>query len=265
MKLGIIAGSGNLPVILTQEAKRAGRQVLVIGITKDVDERLSSLAWEFHQISVGQFKKLLDTLTNMNVQELVIIGKVSKDLLFKPMRLDTKAIKILSKLRNKSDSSIFEAVAEEMESTGAELMDQRFYLDKLLPQKGVITKRKLSGSQKRDVEYGMELAKKIAQLDVGQTVVVKDQIPLAIEAMEGTDETIRRGGRLCKSGAVVAKAARTDQDFRFDVPTIGPDTIDILIESKAAVLAVESQRAFLLEAEQTIRKANKAKISLVVV
>ena len=265
MKLGVIAGSGDLPVILTQEAKRAGRQVLVIGVTKDVDERLSSLAWEFHQISVGQFKKLLDTLTKMNVQELVIIGKVSKDLLFNPMRLDTKAIKILSKLRNKSDSSIFEVVAKEMESTGAKLMDQRLYLGKLLPQKGVITKRKLSGDQERDVEYGMELARKIAELGVGQTVVVKDQIPLAIEAMEGTDEAIRRGGKLCGGGAVVAKAARPDHDFRFDVPTIGPDTLDVLIESKAAVLAVESERAFFLEAEQTIHKADKAKISLVVV
>ena len=196
---------------------------------------------------------------------MIIIGKVSKALLLNPMRLDTRAIKILSKLRNKSDSSIFGAFAEEADSAGIKLLDQRLYLGKLLPQKGVITKRRLSREQERDIEYGMELARKIAELGVGQTVVVKDQMPLAIEAIEGTDEAIRRGGKLCKDGAVVAKAARADHDFRFDVPTVGPDTIDVLIESKAAALAIESERAFLLEPEETIHKADKAKISLVVV
>lgn len=265
MKLGVIAGAGVLPVVLTQEAKRAGRQVLVISITKDADERLSSLTPEFYQIGVGQLKKIFDTLVRANVKEIAIIGRVSKDLLFRPMHLDTKIIKILSKLRNKSDSSIFEAIAAEIESMGIGLIDQRLYLGELLPQKGVITKRQLSRDQERDIEYGMDLARKVAELGIGQTVVVKDQIPLAIEAIEGTDEAIRRGGKLCKGGAVVAKAARADHDFRFDVPTIGPDTIDVLIESKAAVLAVESAKAFLLEPEKTIRKANKAKISLVIV
>jgi DUF1009 family protein len=265
LKLGVIAGAGGLPVILTQEARRAGRQVLVIGITKNADERLSSLTSEFYQIGVGQFKKILDTLVETNVKEAVIIGQVAKDLLFKPMHLDTKAIKILSKLRNKSDSSIFSAVADEMESIGIELMDQRAYLGRLLPQKGVITKRKLSREQERDVEYGMELAMKIAELGIGQTVVVKDQMPLAVEAIEGTDEAIRRGGNLCKGGAVVAKAASPDHDFRFDVPTVGPDTIDVLVESKASVLAMESGKAFLLEPEETVHKANKARVSLVVV
>lgn len=265
MKLGVIAGAGGLPAILTQEAKRAGRETLIISITKDGDERLSSLTPEFYQIGVGQVKKILDTLVKMDVKEIAIIGGVSKDILFKPMHLDAKAIKILSKLRNKGDSTIFEAFAEEIESTGIRLIDQRLYLGKLLPQKGVVTKRKLSQEQERDIEYGMDLAKKMAGLGIGQTVVVKDQVPLAIEAIEGTDEAIRRGGKLCKGGAVIAKAANKDHDFRFDVPTIGPDTVDVLIESKAAVLAMESGKAFLLEPEETIQKANKAKISLVVV
>ena len=264
MKLGVIAGAGVLPVILTQEAKHAGRQVLVISITKNADERLNSLTPEFYQIGVGQFKKILDTLVKMDVKETVVIGRVSKDLLFKPMHLDVRAIKILSKLRNKSDPSIFGAIAEEIESRGIRLIDQRLYLGKLLPQKGVMTKRKLSRDQERDVEYGMDLARKVAELGIGQTVVVKDQVPLAIEAIEGTDEAIRRGGKLCRGGAVVAKAARPDHDFRFDVPTVGPDTIDILVDSKAAVLAVEAGKAFLLEPEETIRKANKANISLVI-
>jgi DUF1009 family protein len=262
----VIAGAGALPVILAQEAKRTGRQVLVISITKDTDERLSSLVTEFYQIGVGRLKKIIDTLMKMNAREVVIIGKVSRDLLFKPMHLDTKAIRILSKLRDKSDSSIFEAIATEMESAGIRLIDQRLYLGKLLPQRGVITKWKPSKDQWRDIEYGMDLARKIAELGIGQTAVVKDQIPLAVEAIEGTDEAIRRGGKLCcERGAVVAKAAKPDHDFRFDVPTAGPDTIDVLIESEAAALAIEFGKVFLLEPEETIYKANKAGTSLVIV
>jgi len=265
LRIGVIAGAGGLPVALAQEAKSMGRQVLVIGITKDIDERLRLLADEFHQISIGQLRKIFDALSAMDVSEVVIIGRVSKDLLFKPMHFDLKSMKILGRLRNKSDISLFDAIAEEMESAGFNLVDQRLYLSKLLPHKGVLTKQKPSKDQLKSIEYGMELARKVAELGIGQTVVLKDGIPLAIEAIEGTDETIRRGGSLCNGGAVVAKCARPGQDFRFDVPTAGPDTIDVLAESGASVLAIESGKAFLLEPEKAVQKANKARISLVVV
>lgn len=265
MKVGVIAGAGSLPVCLVQELKNIGRQVLIISISTNPDERLSSLTDEFYQIGAGQVKKIIDTLLKMDARELVIIGKVSKDILFKPLHLDIRAIKILSGLRDKSESSIFKAIAVEIESAGIKLIDQRFYLDKLMPQKGVLTHRKPSKKQWRDIEYGMELARKVAGLGIGQTVVVKDQIPLAVEAMEGTDEAIRRGGDLCyKRGAVVAKAASPDQDFRFDVPAVGSNTIDVLIESGVKALVMEFRKAFLLDSEKTISMANEAGISLVV-
>jgi DUF1009 family protein len=264
--VGMIAGAGALPVILAQEIRRAGKQLLIISVTKDADMRLSSLSSpEFYQIGVGQIKKIISTLVEMGVMELIIIGRMSKNILFRPKHLDAKAIRILSKLKDKSDPSIFAAVAAEIESAGIKLVDQRLYLSKLLPQKGVITKRKPTKTQWRDIEYGMDLARKVAELGIGQTVVVKNQMPLAIEAIEGTDEAIRRGGKLCNGGAVVTKAARPDQDFRFDVPTVGPDTVHVLAESDAAVLAFESGKAFLLESEETVHKASKAGISLVAV
>jgi len=271
--LGVIAGAGALPAILTQEAKRAGKQVLVISIARDVDERLSSLSnSEFYQIGAGQVGKVIDTLVTKDAREAVIIGKVSRDLLFRPMRLDTRAIRMLSKLKDKPVTrhpsrvtDMFEAIAAELESAGIKLIDQRLYLGELLLQKGVVTKRKPSKTQWQDIEYGMDLARKIAELGIGQTVVVKDQMPLAVEAMEGTDEAVRRGGKLCRGGAVVAKAARPDQDFRFDVPTVGPDTIDVLVESEVAALAIEFEKAFLIEPEETIGKANEARLSVVVV
>ncbi|MEK7397856.1 MAG: DUF1009 domain-containing protein, partial [Candidatus Poribacteria bacterium] len=153
MKFGIIAGSGSLPIILTQQVKKIGRQVLVISITKDADELLKE-ASEFYQIGIGQVKKVINTLIEADAKEIAIIGKVSKNALFNPLRFDTKAIKILSKLKDKSDSSIFSAIAEEIESSGIKLVDQRLYLGNLLPEKGVLTSHKPSKSQLNDIEYG---------------------------------------------------------------------------------------------------------------
>jgi len=265
LKIGVIAGSGNLPVILTQQIKSTGKQVLVISITKDANESLKTLSSEFYELGVGQIKKIINILLESEVGEISIIGKVSKDALLNPLHLDTKAIKILCKLKDRSDASIFSAVAEEIESSGIKLIDQRTYLGNLLPEKGILTKYKPSKSQLHDVEYGMSLAKNVSELGIGQTVVVKEKIILAVEAIESTDETIRRGGKYCNGGAVIAKASKSDQDFRFDVPTVGPDTIDVLIESRASVLAIEYGRAFLINPELTIRKADEAKIALIVV
>ncbi|MGQ9608869.1 MAG: LpxI family protein [bacterium] len=265
MKVGIIAGSGYLPVILAQEIKKSGKEIVCIAVTKDPEEKLKNLVDEFYLISVGRVKKIIKTLSISNASEIIIIGKVSKNLLFKPMHFDASAIRIISKLKNKSDLSLFKAIADEFESNGLNLIDQRVYLGCLLPPKGVLTKHEPSKSQWLDIEYGMSLAREIAKLGIGQTIIVKEQTILAVEAIEGTDETIRRAGKLCNGGFVVTKASIPDQDFRFDVPTIGPNTIDALIESKASVIAVEYEKSFLLEPDISIQKANEAKIAIVVV
>ena len=265
MKVGIIAGTGDLPVVLAHAVKRSGKQLAIISIIKDVNEQLRSLTPHFFQFGVGQVKKIIDSLLKLDALETVIIGSVPKKLLFRPLRLDTKAIKILTRMKDKSDSSIFQAIAEEIESAGIKLLDQRTYLGELLPSEGILTKCKPSKEQSKDIEYGMNLARKIAELGVGQTVVVKNQVPLAVEAIEGTDSAIRRGAGLCKGGAVVAKAVGQEHDFRFDVPTLGPDTIDVLAMSGAGAMAIEAGKAFVLDANQTIRKAEKAGIPLVVI
>lgn len=265
MKVGIIAGSGYLPVILAQEIKKSGKEIVCIAVTKDPEEKLKDLVDEFYLISVGRVKKIIKTLSNSNASEIIIIGKVSKNLLFKPMHFDASAIRIISKLKNKSDLSLFKAIADEFESNGLNLIDQRVYLGCLLPPRGVLTKHEPSKSQWQDIEYGMSLAREIAKLGIGQTIIVREQTVLAVEAIEGTDETIRRAGKLCDGGFVVTKASIPDQDFRFDVPTIGPNTIDALIESKASVIAVEYEKSFLLEPDISIQKANEAKIAIIVV
>jgi DUF1009 family protein len=196
-----------------------------------------------------------------------LIGKVYKGVLLKPLWLDSLSRKILVKSRNKRkiEYSILKILVEELESMGFVVIDQRRFLSSLLFKAGVLTKRKPSKSEWQDIRYGIDLARKMAGLDIGQTVVVKNQIPLAIEAMEGTDETILRGGQLGGDGVVVAKAASIDHDFRFDVPTVGASTIKVMKECSAKVLAIDAERTFLLDAENVIKEANESKISIVAV
>ncbi|MFQ6042740.1 MAG: LpxI family protein [Candidatus Poribacteria bacterium] len=266
-KLGIIAGSGDLPELLAFGAKLYDRQPIIICVTNNYSSNLPQVASEFHQFHVGQLKKIVKTLRDEEIQELALIGKVNKDVLLKPLWLDSLARKILTKARNgrESGSSILKALVEELESIGFVVIDQRRFLSNLLFQAGVFTKRKPSKGEWQDIYYGIDLARKVAGLDIGQTVVVKNQMPLAIEAMEGTDEAIRRGGRLGGAGVVVAKAVNVDHDFRFDVPTVGPRTLEVMKESSATVLAIDAERTFLLDAENVIKGANEHNISIVAV
>jgi len=272
-KLGIIAGSGDLPVLLATCAIQHGKQPIIVSVTKTPSPKLSEIASEFQpvgdeaffQFHVGQIKKIIKTFRDADVQEIALIGKVNKNVLLKPLWFDSTARKILAKARNKSDQSILKLIVEELESLGFTVIDQRKYLSSLLPKAGVLTKRQPKNNEWKDVNYGIDLARKIANLDIGQTVVVKNQMPLAIEAIEGTDETIRRGAFLGGKGVVVAKAAASQHDFRFDVPTVGCDTLSVMQKAGTKTLAVETERIFLVEPEKFVREADMMKISVVVV
>jgi len=259
------AGSGYLPVCMAKEAKMCGKIPIVISITKKAHSQLPEVSEEFHQYSPFQVGKIMDVLSDANVKEISLIGSSRKSLLFNPLRIDLRALKILSKVKTKSDHSLLGAVVEEFENNGFRVIDQRTYLSSLLFEPGVITKRNPKKKEMKDVEYGISLARKIADFDIGQTVVIKDQMPLAIEAIEGTDEAIRRGGKLGGKGAVVVKVARSEHDFRFDVPTVGPTTIDVMAEVGAKVLAFEAKRTFVVEQEFVREKAEQYKISVIAV
>jgi len=262
-KLGIIAGSGDLPELLAHEAKRHGRQTVVISVTNNPSPNLPAIASEFYKFHVGQLKKIIKAFRDAKVQKLVLIGKIHKGVLLKPIWLDSLSLKILKKAKKRDDHSILESLVEELESMGFILIDQRRFLSSLLPKAGVLTKKQPSKSEWLDIHYGIDLARKVAGLDIGQTVVVKNQMPLAIEAIEGTDETIRRGGQLGGKGIVVAKAAKANHDFRFDVPTVGLGTLDVMKEANAAALAIGAESTFLLNAQDVVKEADKHKISIV--
>ena len=264
-KLGIIAGAGELPVLLAHAAVAHERQPVIIQITKSDTQRFAGIACELYTYGVGQIQKITRTLLNSGVKEVVIIGKVEKNILLLPFQIDTTTLKILVQNRREKPSVIVNAALNYLESAGLTILTQDQYLQHLLPQPSVLTTRQPTDSQWTDIELGISTARQIANMDIGQTVVVKNQIVLAMEAIEGTDATIQRGGNLGKQGVVVAKAAAENHDFRIDVPTVGMQTLEMLHQVKASVLAVEAQRTFVMDADVLIRQADRWKIAIVAI
>ena len=264
-KLGIIAGAGELPVLLARAAVAHERQPVIIQITKSDAQRFAGIECELHTYGVGQIRRIARTLLNSGVKEVVIIGKVEKNILLRPFQIDTTTIKILVQNRREKPSVIVNAALNYLESAGLIILTQDQYLQHLLPQPSVLTTRQPTASQWTDIELGISIARQIANMDIGQTVVVKNQIVLAMEAIEGTDATIQRGGNLGKQGIVVAKAAAENHDFRIDVPTVGLQTLEVLHEVQASVLAVEACRTFMIDADVLIQQADRRKIAIVAV
>ncbi len=262
--IGIVAGGGRLPAILIESLSAEGHPAVVVSISNHPAPELKQLATQFHQTSPGQIRKIIKCFVHAEVSDIVLIGSVAKTQLFHPMRFDTLAMKILARTKQRGDRALLRAIADTFEAHDLRVLDQRRYLHALLPESGQLTRRRIDKSVNHDIEYGMKLARQMATWDVGQTVVLKQGIVVAIEAVEGTDEAIRRGAKLAGSGIVVAKAAHPDHDFRFDVPTVGPETIELLDQVEAAALAIEAERAFVVDREQCIAIANAAKIAVIV-
>lgn len=262
-KLGLIAGAGDLPLLLAQSASEQGRMPIVIQITQPASEHLESIASETYSFGIGQVQKITRTLLDSGVRELAIIGKIDTGILFRPFLVDPTAVKILARNRNKGTRAIVAAVIEHFESKGISVVKQHQFLSRLMPKEGVLTKRQPTQTQWADVKYGMQLARQVADLGIGQTVVVKNMMAVAIEAIEGTDEAIKRGGMLGGKGVVVAKAAATDHDFRVDVPTIGDQTLKTLQAVGGSVLAVEAGRTFVVNQTDLYEQADQWKIPIV--
>lgn len=259
--LGLIAGSGQLPVLLARETEGA-RPLITAAISNEPQPELERRSAFFERTAVGKASRIVSIFESHGAAELAILGGAQKAELFKPHRLDWLALKVLAKAKTRGDQSLFAAVAEEFESRGMRIADQRTYLPSLTAAEGVLTKKKPSRAQRADAEYALHLARSAAALDIGQTAVVKSGAPVAIEGMEGTDAAVRRGGRLAGKGAVVGKACRPDHDFRFDTPTVGLKTLDALIEAEAGALALEAGRVFMLDREPFIQKADRAGIAV---
>ncbi len=261
--LGIIAGSGVYPRELAQAARRAGvAKIVAAGFSNETDPAIAEQVDLVEWLRVGQLGKLLKFFRQQNVRQAIMAGQIAPKNLF-DLRPDWKALFVLARLKRRNAESIFSAIADELAAIGVELLSATTFLENQVAQVGLIAGANLSRRANADVAFGWEIAKQIAQLDIGQTIIVKNGTVLAVEAFEGTNDAIQRGGALAREGAVMIKVAKPNQDMRFDVPVIGADTIGTAAESKIRVIAIEAGKTLLLEPKTVIQMAERAGISIV--
>jgi len=264
-KIGLIAGNGNFPVVFARAAKEKGLQVIAVAHEGETMPELAQWVDSIYWVKVGQLGKLIQIFKEQKVSDVLMAGGIKKTRLFGGGMPDLRAIAVLAKMIHKKDDSILRAVARELESEGITVRESTLYLDNIVAAPGVLTRRKPSKEEKLDIEFGWQMAKEVGRLDIGQTVVVKDQAVLAVEAIEGTDEAIRRGAKLCGKGAVVVKICKPGQDLRFDLPAIGVMTIQAMEENKASCLAVEAGKTIMIERETLVREADRAGIAVIAI
>lgn len=257
-KIGLLAGVGNLPVEFMRAAKTTGHEVVVIAVVDSVAPELAAEADVFYAINVAKLDKVIKTMRKEGVTKVTMIGKVTKEILFKGLKFpDLRAIKLLARLHNRKDDTIMLAIVEELAKDGLEVVDQTLYLKPLMPAVGVLTKRQPTEVEADDIRFGFATAKAIGGMDIGQTVVVKHKAVMAVEAIEGTDACIRRGGTLGRGDSIVVKVAKPNQDVRFDVPAIGMATLQNMIDSGCVLLAMEAGRTLFVEQEEVLAAANQ--------
>jgi len=264
-KIGLIAGNGRFPLIFAQEAKKAGLEVVALAIKKETSPSLENLVDRIHWVDVGQLGDLIEICKKEGITRAVMAGQVRHTRLFSQVKLDARAMALLAGVKDKKANSLLGAVADELSREGIELINSGTYLSHLLPSPGILTRRKPTQKEWQDIEFGHKMAKEIAGLDIGQTVVVKDQAVLAVEGMEGTDLAIKRGGKLGRRDVVVVKVSKPQQDRRFDLPIVGERTVEVLKEAKAKVFAFSARNTILLNRKKVVKRANQNGISLVAI
>jgi DUF1009 family protein len=261
-KLGIIAGSGRYPVVLAEAARARGVKRLVIaGFTGETEPEVEGLADEFVRLRVGQLGGLCRYFQEQKVGHAIMAGQIAPGNLF-DLRPDFKALLLLAKLKTRNAESIFGAIGDELKKAGVELLPATTFLEASLPEPGHIAGPKLSRREEADVALGFRVAKEISRLDIGQCVVVKKGTIIAVEAFEGTDAAMERGGRLGKRDVVLVKVSKPNQDFRFDVPVVGLRTMEQAEKSGVRVVAFEARRTLLLDRGLVQKAAEQSGISL---
>jgi len=263
-KVGLLAGVGRLPVEFARAARGMGIKVIAIGLVSGVDPELQAAADKYYAIGAGKLSRIIATLKAEDVRQVTMLGKVTKEMLYTFAALpDVRLLKLLAGLKDFSDDTLQMAFVNEFAGEGITVFDQTAFLKSLMPGAGVLTRRAPNPDEQADMDFGLAMAKRIGALDIGQTVVVKQRAVMAVEAIEGTDACIRRGGALSRGGATVAKAAKPNQDSRFDVPSIGPDTIRAMAEAGATALVIEAGATFVVSREETVALADKHGITIV--
>jgi len=261
--IGLIAGDGNLPLLLAAAVRARGHSVVAIGhrgLTRsELEAAVDTLRW----VNIGELGGMIEGLKEKGVRRALFVGGVSKTHFFSQASPDERALRVLLRLKDKKDDAILRALAEELEGEGIRVISPVPFLKPAMAEKGCWTERKPTEREEKDIAFGWKMAKRIGRLDIGQCVVVKEQMVLAVEAVEGTDEAIRRGGRLGRGDVTVIKVCKPAQDRRLDLPVIGSTTVQSLEEAGATALVVEAGKTIVADKEEVIRQANRKGICLI--
>ena len=260
---GLIAGNGRFPFLVLEGARSQGIEMAVIALKEEASPELEKIAKRLHWVSLGELSKAIELMQSEGVKQAVMAGQVKHNKIFSSIRPDWKLAKLLMSLSRKNADSLIGAVAKVLEEEGIHLVDSTIFLKPLLPEAGVLTRRAPNAQEAADMEYGLGIARHIAAKDIGQTVVVSDSACVAVEAMEGTDETIARAGRFANGRPlVVVKVSKPRQDMRFDVPVVGLPTVESMKMAGATALAIDANRTLLFDREKLIAMANDAGIAI---
>lgn len=260
--LGLIAGSGSYPLTLARQARAAGRsRIVVAAFERETRPEISEVADEVEWMRVGQLGRMIKFFQRQGVTEAIMAGQIAPSNLF-DLRPDLKALMILGRLKQRNAESIFSAIADELAQVGVTLLDATTYMDEALAPAGVICGPALRVREQADIAYGFQIAKEVSRLDIGQTVIVRNGTVLAVEAFEGTNQAIKRGGALGKKNSIMIKVSKPNQDLRFDVPVVGTQTLETAHEAHLRVIAVEAGKTILLDPENLHTLAERHRITL---
>ncbi len=260
--VGLIAGRGELPVIGARALRADGHRVVAVGFDEETRTALAGEVDVYHDLRLGQVEKLIRAFRDAGVASALLLGKVHKARTFSDFRPDLRAARIWMSLPDRRDDTILRAVVSELAREGVVVEEAGRWLGALFAAPGKLSRREPDEGERADIAFGLRLAREIGRLDIGQTVVVRQLAPVAVEALEGTDQTIRRGGDVAGPGMVVVKTAKPDQDFRFDVPVVGLETARSVVAAQAAVLAIEAGRTLFVQREETVALLDANRVAL---
>ncbi len=263
MKYGLIAGNGQFPFLVAEGARKAGASLAVVAIKEETDLRIDEVVDNVTWVGIGQLGKMISFFKDQGVEKAIMAGQVKHVQIFSGAMPDLRMVKMLWNLPRRNTDALIGGVANELAREGIELIDSTHFIQDQLAPEGVLTKRKPTDTELENIEYGLHIADGIARLDLGQTIVVRANACVAIEAMEGTDATVRRSGELANGKLTVVKVAKPDQDMRFDVPVVGVPTIRAMIEAGATCLSVTAGKTLIFDRDEMVELANANKICIV--
>jgi len=265
-KIGLIAGNRKFPLVFSEAAKKKGCYIVAVAIKGDTSPKLKGLVDKIYWIGLDKFRSMFEIFRQEGITEVVMAGQISPRKLFsKEIQKDEELKNLLASIKDKKADTIFGSIAERLKDSGLKLLDSTTFLEEHLPKKGTLTRREPEFYIWEDIYFGLELAKEIALLDIGQSVAVKNKAIVAVEALEGTDNIIKRAGKITRGGFTLVKVSKPKQDMRFDIPVVGLSTIKNLSKAGGSCLAFEAEKTLFIDKEQSLRLADRKGISVVAV